>query len=73
MGTGRMKTIGNTNWYTNSKYSNKNNFRFKSIIKVTDLLMKIIKLSISSSHQPRVLSDENLYVVDLNMILTIYQ
>ena len=40
---------------------------------VTDLLMKIIKLSVSSSHQPRVLSDENLYVVDLKMILTIDQ
>lgn len=73
MGTGRMITQGNTNWYTNSKYSNKNNLSFKSIIKVTDLLMKIIKLSVSSSHQPRVLSDENLYVVDLNMILTIDQ
>lgn len=35
--------------------------------------MKIIKLSVSSSHQPRVLSDENLYEVDLNMILTIDQ
>ena len=73
MGTGRMTTIGNTNWYTNSKYSNSNNLSFKSIIKVTDLLMKIIKLSVSSSHQPRVLSDENLYVVDLKMILTIDQ
>ena len=35
--------------------------------------MKIIKLSVSSSHQPRVLSDENLYVIDLKMILTIDQ